>query len=143
MPKGVTISLMNYHSRLTLAAFAFLVLLTGCGPSGPKVVPVSGTVTYNGQPLADGDIIFAPAAPGGLEYSGKIAAGKFSFKSEAGNKRVKIMASREEGPVDPQMGAPKRTMYIPAKYSSAEKTELTAEVTEKGKNEYTFTLTGP
>jgi hypothetical protein len=33
--------------------------------------------------------------------------------------------------------------YIPAKYSSAEKTELTAEVSESGKNEYTFTLTGP
>ena len=122
--------------------------LSGCGPSGPKVYPVSGTVTYNGQPLAEGDIIFFPATPGGVEYSGKVADGKFKFTTEAGSKRVKILASRQEGAVDPQMGAKPRRQFIPEKYSSGEKTELKAEVTESkvsetGKNEFTFTLNGP
>jgi hypothetical protein len=134
---------MTYQPRLTLVAVVLLVLVAGCGSSGPKLYSVSGTVTYNGQPLPDGDIIFAPATPGGVEYAGKVAAGKFSFNSEAGGKKVKILASREEGAVDPQMGAAPRRQYIPEKYSSAEKTELTAEVTASGKNSYTFTLTGP
>lgn len=36
----------------------------GCGgPAGPTVVPVSGTVEYKGQPLANGIVTFSPADP--------------------------------------------------------------------------------
>jgi hypothetical protein len=120
-----------------------LALQAGCGPSGPKLYPVSGVVTWEGQPLADGDIIFMPATPGDVEDAGKIKDGKFEFKARPGNKRVKILATREEGPADPQMGAVPRKQYLPPKYSSAEKTELTAEVKEsdaKDANGYVFKL---
>jgi hypothetical protein len=137
-------NLMCDRRFVSLALLAILLSANaGCGPTGPKLYPVSGTVTWNGQPLPEGDIIFAPASPGDLEDAGKIVAGKFAFQARPGAKKVKIMANRSEGPVDPQMGLAPRVQYIPPQYSSAEKTTLTAEVTENGKNEFEFSLTGP
>lgn len=134
---------MNYKNLpgwyLGLLAISLVALsLIGCGPKGPKVYPISGTVSFNGKAVPDGDIVLL--TPGEVDESGKIKDGKFAFTARAGNKRVKIMASRQEGPVDPQMGAAPLTQYIPAKYSS-EQTELTMEVTESGKNEFPFDLT--
>lgn len=44
-------------------ALAVLVLsaTAACGPSGPVVVPVSGTVTHNGEPIGGMWITFTPA----------------------------------------------------------------------------------
>ena len=119
---------------LLLAAAAAL----GCGPSDPKLYPVSGTVTWNGQPLADGDILFVPVDGATVPDPGKIKDGKFSFQAQAGQKKVEIRATREAGPVDPVMGAPPRVQFVPAKYNDA--TELTAEVKPQEKNEFTFPL---
>jgi predicted small lipoprotein YifL len=128
---------------LVWAVLAGLVSVGGCGPQGPKLYPVSGTVTWNDAPLPDGDIIFAPESPGDVEDAGKIKDGKFSFMARPGNKKVKILATREEGPADPQMGAPPRKQYLPPKYSSGEITELRAVVKEsdtKDGNVYEFKL---
>ena len=131
------------NKNLPAGYFALLAVslvalgLIGCSPKGPKVYPISGTVTFNGKPVPDGDIVLLTS--GEVDEPGKIKDGKFAFTARAGNKRVKIMASRQEGPVDPQMGAAPLTQYIPAKYSS-EQTELTMEVKESGKNEFPFEL---
>lgn len=129
----------NSFSRAVLFAVIGVAngFQVGCGPTGPKVFPISGTVTYNGQPVPDGSIVLL--APGEVDESGQITAGKFAFSAKAGQKRVKIMASRPDGPVDPQMGVAPLKQYIPAKYSS-EQTELTIEVTEAGKNEFPLDL---
>jgi hypothetical protein len=37
-----------------------LVLLAGCGRSGPALAPVKGQVFYRGRPLAGGTIVFTP-----------------------------------------------------------------------------------
>lgn len=49
-------------SRLatSMAVMAVLLALTGCGSDGPKMVPVSGTVTIDGQPLTYGQIQVLP-----------------------------------------------------------------------------------
>lgn len=112
----------------------------GCGPSGPQRYPVSGTVTWNGQPLAEGDILFVPVDGATVPDPGKIKDGKFSFEAQAGQKKVEIRATREAGPVDPVMGAPPRVQFVPAKYNDA--TELTAEVKPQEKNEFIFPLEG-
>lgn len=36
--------------------------LTGCGESGPERIGMSGMVTYNGEPIEDGEISFQPVA---------------------------------------------------------------------------------
>ncbi len=41
-------------------AAAAVVLLAGCGHRGPARYDVSGTVTYNGQPVPRGYMVFSP-----------------------------------------------------------------------------------
>ena len=43
-----------------LTALAPLVALAGCGTKGPEVVPVSGTVTRGGEPVANLYLDFIP-----------------------------------------------------------------------------------
>jgi hypothetical protein len=49
---------MRLRAGLIVAVLSMLSQ-TGCG-GGPKLVPVSGTVTLNGKPLGDADILFVP-----------------------------------------------------------------------------------
>jgi hypothetical protein len=35
-------------------------MLAGCGDGGVKMAPVEGTVTYNGQAVTGGGVVFAP-----------------------------------------------------------------------------------
>lgn len=122
---------------LIVSIFFLSLVGAGCGSSGPKTYPISGTVTYNGEAVPDGTIVLM--APGEVDEYGPIKAGKFAFTARPGQKRVKILASRQEGAVDPQMGAAPLKQYIPARYSS-EQTELGLEVKESGKNDYPFDL---
>lgn len=122
-----------------LACAVFGLLLAGCGPSGPETFPVSGTVTWNGQPLPEGTILFAPADEKGVPDVGQIVQGQYRLRAKPGKKKVQIFAERETGKIDPVMGAVPRESYIPARYNS--QTTLTAEVTAGGKNEFTFDLT--
>lgn len=40
-----------------------LMTSSGCGPRGPAVHPVSGTLTVNGQPAANVQVVFMPVDP--------------------------------------------------------------------------------
>ena len=55
----------------------------GCGPSGPTLYPVSGSVTFNGQPAEGAVVVFQPAAGGsGLTPSGMVGAdGTFTLST--------------------------------------------------------------
>lgn len=111
----------------------------GCGPSGPVTYPVSGTVTFNGEPLPDGYVTLVPEDPSIGPEGSAIANGAFSFRAREGPKKVKIEASRFVGPMNQVMGLTPKEQYIPAKYNV--NTELTAEVTPDGDNRFTFELT--
>lgn len=51
---------------------ATLVLL-GCGPGNPLgAIPVKGTVTYNGKPLQQGEVLYNPVDTKGRRAKGKI-----------------------------------------------------------------------
>jgi hypothetical protein len=116
-----------------------LALMAGCGPSGPRTYEVSGTVTWNGKPLPQGDIVFLPVDGAVAPDAGKIVDGRFTFRARAGKKRVEIHASRAEGPVDPVMKTAPRKSYIPPRYNAH--SILQAEVTPGGENRYAFELT--
>jgi len=126
--------------RVLLLLGAFGCFLPGCGGSGP--LPVSGTVTLDGQPLPSGDILFEPVDGTTSSDGGTIKDGKFSFTSKPGKMKVKIVALRE-APGPPLKGAmgeplPNTQQYLPAKYNTA--TELTAEVKKGGDNKFDFAL---
>lgn len=63
---------------------ALIGIVLGCGPSGPAVNLVKGSVTLDGAPLADADVGFSPVIPGqGLSAVGKTAAdGSFLLNAQ-------------------------------------------------------------
>src|SRR5262249_1430926 len=71
--------------RRTLSAFSGLLLLAaGCADDGiPPRYPVSGTVTYKGQPLASGSINFIPESESGRGATGTIIDGRYSLTTHA------------------------------------------------------------
>jgi len=42
------------------AALFLFVVLSGCGSGGPKIVPVAGTLTHKGKPVANAIVHFTP-----------------------------------------------------------------------------------
>ncbi len=131
---------MRIHALCLLVA-VLTVLLSGCGPAKPETCPVSGTVTWNGQPLPDGYIQFdAEDGKGVPPDAGPIKDGKYQLPVKPGKKKVQITATREVGNKDPAMGMAPRQQYIPARYNL--KTELKEVVKPGDKNEFRFDLTG-
>lgn len=77
-------------------------LVAGCGPAGPERAEVSGTVTFNGQPVEQGAISFFPA-PGvtGPEAGGEIKDGKYHIPKKTGpvvgKNRVELRSFQKSG----------------------------------------------
>ena len=136
---------------LVLSMFALAVF--GCGEKGPELIGLSGEVTYNGEPIKDGEISFSPdvgtAAP---PTSTPITNGKFQLPSKwalnPGTYNVAIRAykpSENDGklpgsgldrPPSPG-GIPMKDQLLPAKFntkSTIEKLTVTkgqAAITKK------------
>lgn len=136
-----------------MKAFSFCLILTciagiltGCGGASdaPVTYPVSGKVTLDGEPLAEGNIIFRDAADKVASAAGKIENGEFSFEAVAGKKAVVITATREVpgktvvGGAPDEPPVPAIEQYLPPTYN--EKTTLEADVSASGANEFTFEL---
>jgi len=103
----------------------------GCAKKTTKMVPVSGTVTLDGQPLDDGDVTLV-GDPGTVPDSLPVKAGSFSGQAKPGKKRVEIRAFKTVKPPPTATGDVTETKenYIPAKYNTDSTT--TAEVTDSG-----------
>lgn len=129
---------MKRFRVLTSAAIlaAALVGLSGCSSE----LNVSGSVTWNGEPLPKGFIRFVDLDGKTADEGGNIVNGAFSFRAKPGTKRVEIRADREVpgAKLDPAMGAVPRHQYIPARYNDA--TTLEARVTASGPNTFEYKL---
>lgn len=124
-----------------------LLLLVGCDggvDDYPDMGTVYGTVTLDGQPLANASVIFAPKTPGTrssfgttdsdgyyeLEYSANMDGAK------VGEHTVRISTFKSANPNEP--GDTGSAETVPNKYNS--KSELSKTV-EDGSNEFDFELT--
>ncbi len=132
----MNVSFLQYFFPVVL----ILALVSGCG-SADGLHAVTGTVTFDGQPVESGEIIFR--AEGGEEASaaGKIVDGRYSLRAAPGPKRVEITAMRQVETPQAASGEPALSFqsYIPEKYNR--RSELTAEVTAGGPNRFNFELT--
>ena len=116
--------------------FLGLVFLVGCGRSGPEMVTVSGTVTFEGRPVQEGRIRFRPAEGTRATVTGAdIRDGKYTVTNKGGvpvgTHRVEIEALRARpgagGGADiPGAPATSVQQYIPARYNK--QTELTITI---------------
>ncbi len=145
--------------RLVLASFALVcsAILIGCGgpaedPNRPATVAVSGTVTYNGQPIEGATVAFLPKVPAGTGASGRTdASGKFGLTAfqpgdgaVPGSYLVTIVKTEAQGGGEVQEDSsaapavPKS--LLPEKYGNPQGSGLTAEVKEGAENQFTFDL---
>lgn len=112
----------------------------GCGSGdGPERVVVSGKVSYQGQPVSDGEIRFVPTeGTTGPTSGGKITDGAYKVDLKGGvvvgANRVEIKAYRTmEGaqPLPPGAGPAEgeipKEQYLPEKFNSRSELKLTIE----------------
>jgi hypothetical protein len=112
----------------------------GCGPSGPERAVLSGTVTYQGQPVKEGVIRFIPIkGTEGPSWGAHIVDGRYKAAGKGGvpvgTHKVEILAyhtkprparSADSPPSGFELDVPPpREQYIPEKYNTATVLELT------------------
>jgi hypothetical protein len=131
------VSELGMFRLLSVTSVLVCMLVAGCRKA-TDLVDVTGTVTWNGEPILAGMIVLQPLdsqqAPAGC----KIADGKFLLRAKPGKTRVQVEAVRTTTQRDPQTGTYLGEMYIPSRYNT--ETELEADITRDGKNRFEFSL---
>ncbi len=146
--------------RLVIASVALVcpAIVIGCSggpaanPNRPATVAVSGTVTYNGQPVDGATVTFLPQKPDGTGASGLTdAAGKFTLTAFApgdgavpGSYLVTVIKTEVAGggavQEDSEATPAAHKSLLPEKYGNPQGSGFTADVKEGDKNEFTFEL---
>lgn len=118
-----------------------LLAIAGCGPTSQKdipTVPVRGTVTLDGQPMADGEIVFTTVAEG-YRASLPVKNGSFEGQVAPGDRNVEIYAYKEV-PGNTEMygpnAEPSRENYIDPQYNT--NSQMRANVMTEGTAELKF-----
>ena len=133
-------------------AWAAMVWLTGCGGGGGAgTSAVTGTITYNGQPVKEVTVTFTPtagrSAMGITDNQGKFSLSTFKTGdgAVAGTHKVTITGGPGAKP-PPMPGTPEAANYkpeplpFPAKYSDPRQSDLTANVEKGKKHDFKFDL---
>lgn len=121
---------------------AAILGLSGC-TKGPAIGTVEGEVTFDGQPLKDGRVLFTPIDGQGQTGGSTIADGKFTAQMPVAKMKVAINANRVIGRKPVYEGDPKSPMMdvveelIPQRYNV--NTELELDVKE-GKQSVKYEL---
>ena len=128
---------MHTMSKITLLLVG-LLLVQGCSSSNePMTYPVTGTVTFNGEPVSEGSVVFDPADGQGQSVMGTIANGQITAQVPPGEKIVRISAVKTLDKKD-QYGELITESLIPDKFSVDSK--LTATVNASDENALSFDL---
>ena len=118
----------------------FLMLL-GCGPDGPILKPVEGTITYNGKKITNGSIVFVPI--GNLPSSVGIIDTNGSYKMKTqingvqregtalGDHKVMIVSIQDTSNKLPEDRIPLPPPNIPSHFGDSNQSGLTAKVEDK------------
>ncbi|HBN77861.1 MAG TPA: hypothetical protein DD473_19035 [Planctomycetaceae bacterium] len=121
---------LNGHKEI-----CFLVIfLLGCGGASKlDTVPVTGMVTYNGEPIADASVTFYPekgrAASGMTDQDGIYTLTTYESGDGAVAGKHKVSISKQEAPPGNSTEELENIKAeIPQKYNNAETSGLTADV---------------
>ncbi len=135
----------NFASADRPVVLGGVALCLGCsGPSLPAVAPVTGTVTWQGQPVADAEVLFMPKgsrpANGTTDSQGHYKLSTFGQGDGAviGQHAVTVTkrVAISDAPYSPERSE------IPEQYSGLTTSDLKADVTAAGPNEFNFDLVG-
>ncbi len=140
-----------FSLRLSVTLLSLLVLCIGCGTDkGPATVPVSGVVTWKGEPVEGALVVFLPENASGESMLGAQAetdsAGNFAIQTYTGGGDMKdgiqpgvykVTVTKLEV-VQDMRRRPKN--LLPPKYAEVRTTDLQATVTESGDQSFAFEL---
>ena len=122
-----------------------LLVITGCGASGPEIASVEGKVTMDGQPLANAAVVFVPenGRPAGArtnaqgEYELTFTEGRRG--AMPGNHKVRITTLSDPGIDDDGQLTKGSPETVPLQFNGA--TTLTFEVVASKANVANFDIT--
>lgn len=123
-----------------LVAIAAMVAAAGCGPTTSTV---SGTVTFNAEPVAKGAISLFPADGKGSAAGGLITDGRYTITGVApGEKIVQLSAPIVAGTRKDDYGNTTQVAeeLMPAAWGRASQEKITVTAGSMTKN---FEITGP
>ena len=152
---------MKFCPRLARTLPVFFLLVSGCFSSSadddrPARVPVVGTITYKGQPVAGAQVVFSPKRPDGMaaagttDESGTFELTTFTDSDGAIPGSYTVTVSKHEArPPAPEFDEatydpnakplPPAKSLLPLKYKDPGKSALTADVSE-GQATFQFDL---
>lgn len=126
------------------AGMAVMMIAGGCGSSDAwPTATVSGAVTFEGQPVTEGQIEFFSPERGVGASAVLDSSGGFTIEQPVDVGSYKVMVKPPSMPA-PKMGEPppkmKEYQSIPYRYRDEASTDLTAEVREDEENKFTFDM---
>ena len=114
---------------LLVVLIPFGLAMSGCGPDYPETVPVSGTVTLDGQPVAGASVVFTPEA-GDLATATTDSSGQFQLSTyrladgaAPGHYRVTVAKTTVEPGEDEKV-----LFLVPKKYGNPDTSGLECDV---------------
>lgn len=136
---------MKSKYGMVLIASLFVAFSVGCG--GPSMYPVSGSIKYKGEPVADARVLFTPTGSGDAKPASGVtdAQGNFSLTTDkpgdgamAGDYTVSVTKTAESKEGD--YSAPPPPPF-PEKYTNPTGSDLKASVKADGTNNFPLELT--
>ncbi|MGE3778865.1 MAG: hypothetical protein AB7F89_16895 [Pirellulaceae bacterium] len=142
------IALRTTRRCLVLFICAWPLLVASCSQDTGRY-PVQGEVSFDGEPIDKGAIVFQPVTGGGIKTGGPIENGRYDIPAEtgppAGKHKVLLFWEKKTGTtyVDRDSGDvyDRRAEGLPGEYQSDD-TPLSVEISD-GPNVHDFRLTSP
>ena len=130
-----------------LGSFLLIAWATGCS-RGPEIVPVSGKVLYNGEPLKFGGVMFQPnagqPARAAIQPDGTfvLTTDSLSDGATVGRNRVRVTCYDSQNPnATPSEGeAALGRLLIPKKYTDIDTSGIEIDIPRGGKSDIVIEL---
>ncbi len=128
---------MNVKNCMVLGTCLLALACFGCAQDGPEIAGVEGTITMDGEPLADASVVFIPenGRPAGAATD---SSGHYVLTFTAGREgtmpgKNKVQISTAADPSETPDGepVPARPETIPMKYNAQTTLEFTVEADKK------------
>ncbi|QDV71286.1 hypothetical protein Poly24_50210 [Rosistilla carotiformis] len=129
-----------------LLSCVLTIAIAGCGPSEPSRQEISGSITWDGEPLSSTSIVFRSQGSGGQGVATEVTDGEFQVSSEQGPTPglydvvlLPVQPELEDYEALRQQGKmPLTGPKIPHRYQH--RGELTAEVKADQPNRFVFEI---